>query len=366
MYWETKKILSRKSVWCGICFLVIYTIYLFYFDVRYNENSVTDTGDVIVGKESILMNQKVAEKYKGSITDEKLEELWDEYQNKPVGIKKNGVEVRNTTLKLFEQLIFWYPRSLQEAYPQLEIEELEKIQYGYSDVWQHIFISIKEVMVCFPFVLILIVAPVISFDKQCGVYPFILTLKYGRRKLIKEKTWACLMLANIVFFVVMMVLCGSYLFRYGLCGYDTGIQCGVWYVFYRSDCLVTYGYFLLHTLFLDWVIINTLVLIILLVSKKTSSPFASMGISFAIMYLGNIEVIYNILSTSVPIVKRIFSFFPVNALNILQVALVPTIKWGDIRIYWFYVLEITYVAGFVLFYVWLMGQEDRKNNNKAV
>ena len=31
------------------------------------------------------MNQKVAEKYKGSITDEKLEELWDEYQNKPVG-----------------------------------------------------------------------------------------------------------------------------------------------------------------------------------------------------------------------------------------------------------------------------------------
>lgn len=154
--------------------------------------------------------------------------------------------------------------------------------------------------------------------------------------------------------------------RYGLCGYDTSIQCGVWYVFYRSDCLVTYGYFLLHTLFLDWVIINTLVLIILLVSKKTSGPFASMGISFAIMYLGNIEVIYNILSTSVPIVKRIFSFFPVNALNILQVALVPTIKWGDIRIYWFYVLEITYVAGFVLFYVWLMGQEDRKNNNKAV
>ena len=165
MYWEMKKILSRKSVWCGICFLVIYTIYLFYFDVRYNENSVTDTGDVIVGKEAILMNQKVAEKYKGSITDEKLEELWDEYQNKPVGIKKNGVEVRNTTLTLFERLIFRYPRSLQEAYPQLETEELEKIQYGYSDVWQHIFIGIKEVMVCFPFVLILIVAPVISFDK---------------------------------------------------------------------------------------------------------------------------------------------------------------------------------------------------------
>ena len=75
MYWEIKKILSKKSIWCGICFLVIYAIYLFYFDVRYSENSVTDTGDVIVGKEAILMNQKVAEKYKGSITDEKLEEL---------------------------------------------------------------------------------------------------------------------------------------------------------------------------------------------------------------------------------------------------------------------------------------------------
>ena len=125
------------------------------------------------------------------------------------------------------------------------------------------------------------------------------------------------MLANIVFFVVMMVLCGSYLFRYGLCGYDTGIQCGVWYVFYRSDCLVTYGYFLLHTLFLDWVIINTLVLIILLVSKKTSSPFASMGISFAIMYLGNIEVINNILSGAVPTVKRIFSFLLPALKNIL-------------------------------------------------
>ncbi len=98
---------------------------------------------------------------------------------------------------------------LMEAYPQ--IEEVEKIQYGYSDVWQEIFISINEIMICFPFVLILIFAPVISFDKQCGVYPFILTLKYGRRKLIKEKTWACLMLVNIVFFVVMMVLCGSYL-----------------------------------------------------------------------------------------------------------------------------------------------------------
>ena len=57
MYWEIKKILSRKSVWCGICFLIIYAIYLFYFDVRYSENSVTDTGDVIVGKEAILMNQ---------------------------------------------------------------------------------------------------------------------------------------------------------------------------------------------------------------------------------------------------------------------------------------------------------------------
>ena len=105
--------------------------------------------------------------------------------------------------------------------------------------------------------------------------------------------------------------------RYGLCGYDTGIQCGVWYVFYRSDCLVTYGYFLLHTLFLDWVIINTLVLIIILVSKKTSSPFASMGISFAIMYLGNIEVINNILSGAVPTVKRIFSFLLPALKNIL-------------------------------------------------
>ena len=84
------------------------------------------------------------------------------------------------------------------------------------------------------------------------------------------------------------------------------------------------------------------------------------------MYLGNIEVIYNILSGAVPTVKRIFSFLPINALNIIQVASVPTIKWGDIRIYWFYVLEITYVAGFALFYVWLMDQEDRKNNNKAV
>ncbi len=58
-----------------------------------------------------------------------------------------------------------------------------------------------------------------------------------------------------------------------------------------------------------------------------------MGISFAIMYLGNIEVINNILSGAVPTVKRIFSFLPINALNIIQVALVPMIKWGDIRIY---------------------------------
>ena len=281
-----------------------------------------------------------------------------------MGIKKNGVEVRNTALDFFERLIFRYPRSLQEAYPQ--IEEVEKIQYGYSDVWQEIFISINEIMICFPFVLILIFAPVISFDKQCGVYPFILTLKYGRRKLIKEKTWACLMLANIVFFVVMTVLCGSYLLRYGLCGYDTSIQYGLWNAFLRSDCLVTYGYLLLHTLFFDWMVINTLVLIILLVSKKTSRSFASMGISFAIMYLGNIEVINNILSGAVPTVKRIFSFLPINALNIIQVALVPMIKWGDIRIYWFYVLEITYVAGFVLFYIWLMGQEHRKNIKRVV
>ena len=44
-----------------ICFLIIYAIYLFYFDVRYSENSVTDTGDVIVGKEAILISCHTSE-----------------------------------------------------------------------------------------------------------------------------------------------------------------------------------------------------------------------------------------------------------------------------------------------------------------
>lgn len=351
-----QKILSKKSIWAIFAVLIIYVIYLFVSEINgYNEQAMTDTGDIIVGKKAILMNQKAAEKYSGSMTNEKLEKLWEEYESRG--------KASNTTLGFFEKLIFHYPRSLQDAYPQ--IEEIEKIQYGYSDVWQEIFISIKSIMAFFPFIFILIFSPVISFDKQCGVHPFILTLRYGRRKLIKEKTGACLILANIAFFFVITLLCGTFFLRYGLYGYDTSIQCGFWYVFLRSDCMVTYGYLLLHTIFLDWVIINTLVLVILLVSKKTPSPFASMGISFAIMYLGNLEVINNIVST--PFVTRIFSFLPVNALNILGVALVPTIKLGNIDIYWFYILEISYVIAFIFFYVWLMRQEYKnKSINKVV
>ena len=89
MYWEMKKILSRKITWAGICFLVIYAIYWFSFHVNgYDEHAVTDTGDVIVGKEAILMNQKAAEKYKGSITDEKLDNYGMNIKINRWGLKK--------------------------------------------------------------------------------------------------------------------------------------------------------------------------------------------------------------------------------------------------------------------------------------
>lgn len=314
MKFELRKMIESKLVWTVFALLVLYQIYLF-IPIVVCDNAlstyVTEGGEQASSlKEGVLQNQKIANKYKGLLTNELISGILAEsdlnYDNKIVS---------DTTISRYINYLFIDNegiKSVKEVYPYME----DELNYGYSDSWEEYLYGMKQVAIIISFLIIVVMAPIFAYDYQNGTETIIMTSKEGRNLLIKAKLAVGFLITNIVTLYFLSVQIILYAFYFGLTGWDTSIQVGNLTFFQHSPINVNYlGLAILNILVLI-ASYNLIMVLTFVVSAESKNVFHTIIIVLILYALPSASFLSDFINQRN--FHKVLCLFPVNAIDIMQ------------------------------------------------
>ncbi len=314
---EFNKIRKRRSLFLMFLIVVVTPILFlnFYGGIASQGNvSCIREGEVVEGIRGFQQNEKMAQSYEGKITDELLEKIHEDYINAPKG-NYYGEEIRNTTYSYFESFFHIGDEnylSVAQAYPDYEGE----LYYGYSDNWQALLTSVEDFLKLFVLFIVIMVAPLFSWERECNMTELLQTAKNGGRRLVSCKVKMVYAIMNCILVVMLIFICVSHLVKMGWSGFNTSIQCGIMPYFSLSALKCSYGELLLYTVFLGIIACNSILTIVLLSSLKARKSLYAVMKSIFVMYVFSFSIWQNI--TNNGNINRLLSLFPINALDIYK------------------------------------------------
>jgi len=317
--------------------LTVSEIYFNEFPANY---AITNVGETLVGNEGLQYNKNRIEKYKGVLTNELIEEVLQSYKETE---SINHVTLYFENFRLENQTHI----TVENAYPYAT----SALTYGFSAGWETFLRKRLQIMTVFPLILMVLFCPLFPYEYQCGMSSVLLTTKNGKIKSAKAKILIAFIITNITFLVVTGLQALLYYIRYGIEGYDTSIQVGLYNYFNLSALSFNYLDLSLNTLFLNLLGINMILLIIIGVSIKSYNSIQSLLISVLLCYSFSPELISRIFSNMTAF--YVISLHPINSLDTKNIACLDYVDFLGRENAWINFLQIFYIVliGLGLFYV---------------
>ena len=319
MLWqESKKILTRRIVW-GI-FIGIFLL-LAAGEIYY--------GSYQISNKNTLKTIHLLEKYKGELTDKRMETFWEEYY-------QTFPDKEYDYLTIFPDDWAEHP-SVKELFPNITFP----ITFGNVWSWVDSLVSYGTYIKFLPVFIVAAFAPLFSNERDCGMLPVLLGCKNGREKCAKAKVTAAFLLTNLLFLIITILSFTRMFLFSGITGYDTNIQ--IWWGVFK-DCQIdmTFGGLALHSIITSFLAINFILLLVLCAAFRAKNPVTVMGVSIALLYVIRTDILSVIFQNLA--VDRIASLLPLNAVDTINSASnLSLITIGSLQIPWMYILEIIYV-----------------------
>ena len=217
---EIKKIMDRPLTWTALILMLLLSVFMHFSS--YMNQYATDGQMQGHGKEAVELDKKIAAKYEGVLTDEKVEQMLEELMPKsgPPGLS----------------VIYLYQNSMQSAvaarfsdkdgnWNGLSVEDVfgkEEIKIGYVDGWLCAVQDMARIFFFFSFVVIIMLAPVFS-GEYGGVENIILAGRYGRSKCATAKVIAGVLAAFVTTMAFVVINVALVFALYGKSGLDCSI-----------------------------------------------------------------------------------------------------------------------------------------------
>lgn len=227
VWFELKKIFSRKLVWVGM--LLVLAV------------SMGGFSDMSPG--SVAYEQEIAARYEGILNDEKVQRMLADFKPTQEQIEQwKGIDVAYIGMNSMQQAVHrlfansdgsWNGKTVRDVYGD------QKIQVGYYSGWLDFSQNLVKVTVALAILSIIMVAPVFS-GEYGGADSLLLTARFGRTKCVTAKLLAaflaCLCLL-LIFLAGNFIAAGILMGREGL---DSSVLfCGIYYENYMRfpiDC----------------------------------------------------------------------------------------------------------------------------------
>lgn len=218
---ELRKILKKRLTLVSVAVVFVLSALLSFaasqnmyaFDGRSTEGS---------GKTAIQIDKSIAAKYKGILTDEKVQQMMADFK---LTHNMNGMNAKYLYQNATQSAVFAHFSDMSGNWNGLSVSDIfgnEEIRIGYVNGWLNTSQNMAKIFVVLSLVIILMTAPVFSGEYN-GVDKIILTSKWGRSKCTTAKVIASLLSALFVTVLVVAFNIIWALVVYGSEGLDSSI-----------------------------------------------------------------------------------------------------------------------------------------------
>ncbi|MGI6071150.1 MAG: ABC transporter permease subunit [Blautia sp.] len=243
--YELGKVFSRKLTWVCTALLCLLAFVMWSGE----DMVITPGGERLGGRAEVEYNQRVARKYAGELTPEKVYEIMTTEGPGDSGIDSEMTEYYRQPLmnamhylfadvedELFgvgewgqassEQIVSQkeaYIQGVEHASQKMEADGLE-IRLGYSESWERILYLTTQGMMFAGAIAAILLAGIFADEYTRGTDALILTSRYGRKRVAAVKVLAGILAAAVIYLLYLLCVFLRMFFSYGLEGWDTSIQ----------------------------------------------------------------------------------------------------------------------------------------------
>lgn len=332
---ELKKIIRKRST----LFIIIAALLISFFAIFFGavtETSYISERDKIKGFQAIENEKAVQGELSGYLTDEYINQInLEANQNDPtywgilptIGVQEGRLPNIILELKagninriydnILNEPISDKPRpvgtsneltKLLNMYEQVEVP----FYYDYYDGWEKMSSNFSIlVALVISAIIVICLSPVFSEEYSQRTDAIILTTKYGKNKVIVAKLLSSLIFTLAVYFLFVTLHFILHAMIYGLDGYKASIQLHGWY--YQSPYNMDFLELTIYSFGLSLIGLLFIAVITLFISSKMKSPFITVILSAAILYIPKIDV-----SEISYTAALILDLFPINMMNAAQ------------------------------------------------
>lgn len=218
---ELKKIFSRRLTQ-GAFALVLLLSAILGFSTYQNKYAFDGAGREGTGKEAVSIDKAVAERYAGTLTDEKVQRMLADLVPKTGEDEINALYIYHNATQSAVSALFadryggWNGRTVADVFGEGEVT------IGYVDGWLSTSQNLVKTLVFFSLFLMVMTAPVFC-GEYGGVDQILLSARYGRTKCAGAKVATCILAALLTTAAVLALNFAMALAFYGAEGLDCSI-----------------------------------------------------------------------------------------------------------------------------------------------
>lgn len=215
---ELRKILTKRTAIAAMTAIVLLSILygVSTFQNMYAYDGKDADGS---GKMAVEIDKRLAAKYEGLLTDEKVQQMMSEFKpNRDL----HGLNAKYLYSNALQSAVFYYFSDLNGNWNGLSVADVfgnQEIKIGYVNGWLHTSQNMIRIFLFLSFAIILLIAPVFS-GEYGGVDQIILSSKYGKTKCAAAKIIASFLSSVFVTFLIAAFNLLLALAAYGTEGLD--------------------------------------------------------------------------------------------------------------------------------------------------
>lgn len=218
---EFRKILTKRTAVAAMTAImllsVLYGVSTFQNMYAYDGKDAEGSG-----KTAVEIDKRLAAKYEGVLTDEKVHQMMSEFKpNRDL----HGLNAKYLYSNALQSAVFYYFSDLDGNWNGLNVADVfgdQEIKIGYVNGWLHTSQNMIRIFLFLSFAIILLIAPVFS-GEYSGVDQIILSSRYGKTKCAAAKIIASFLSAIFVIFLVAALNLLLALAAYGTEGLDASV-----------------------------------------------------------------------------------------------------------------------------------------------
>lgn len=218
---ELRKILSKRLTQLALAAVLLLSVVL-SFSTYQNKYASDGAGQEGSGKTAVEIDKKIAARYSGILTDEKVQQMLSEIVPKSGENGLNAIYIYRNTIQSAVSARF---SDIYGNWNGLRVSDVfgdETVKIGYVDGWLSTSRNLTKILTVFSLFIIVMIAPVFC-GEYSGVDNIILSSKYGRTKCAAAKVIASVLAALMTSVVVLAV---NLLMAFAFYGSD-GLDCSI-------------------------------------------------------------------------------------------------------------------------------------------